>query len=270
MRYLIGLVFICFAGISAAHAQTLTAQSPSAAPVRDSAAVTALTQAVAAMGGANAISAIQNARSQGTITPAPGSTTMAGGFIWVNDFSGGGYEFRNEFQANGKTKVFASGHGNPAFSNGNRVRKFFSHVSYAEPPYHLPAIMLARELADPNSSIQMKGTAIVNGRPAIHIQTSVNTGPIETVLSPQNWYLDAATGIPLRVEYRTPNTLDLMDYHLAAADFSNYKIVNGIAVPFTITAWEDGAVVSVATITGFAFNPGTVSTDFDLVAGGGL
>jgi len=62
----------------------------------------------------------------------------------------------------------------------------------------------------------------------------------------------------------------MRDNILAAADFSNYKVFNGIAVPLTITASEDGEVVSTATVSLVTFNSGVSSTDFDLKTGGAL
>jgi len=248
----------------------LKSQQSPPTPQRDAQAMAAVQTAIAAQGSRTAISAIGNAIVQGTLVPTQTSSVNGGNFKWESDFSGSSYEFRSEMQIGGARKVFATGHGNPAFYNGKTVRRLFSHVAYASVPFHLPAIVLFRELNDPNRSFQVVGTASINGARAVHIRTQVTAGPIETELSAHDWYFDSSTGLPVRVEYRTPSTLDMRDNILAAADFSNYKVFNGIAVPLTITASEDGEVVSTATVSLVTFNSGVSSTDFDLKTGGAL
>ncbi|HET7108058.1 MAG TPA: hypothetical protein VFI38_14695 [Candidatus Acidoferrum sp.] len=234
---------------------------------RDSLATNAVQAAIVAQGSPAAIGAINNAIVQGTIVPAQSSTVDAGNFKWESDFTGSSYEFRSEMQIGGTTRVFATGHGNPAFYNGKTARPLFSHVAYASVPWHLPAIVLFRELNDPSRSLQFVGVTSINGSQVAHIRTQVTTGPIETELSVHDWYFNPSTGLPVRVEYRTPSTLDMRDNKPAAADFSNYQIINGIAVPFTIVASESGQVVSSATISSIAFNTSLAPSDFDLLVG---
>ena len=248
----------------------LNSQQPITAAQRDTQAVTAVQTAITAQGSQSAIGAIANAVVQGTIVPTQSSTVNGGDFKWESDFSESTYEFRSEMQIGGTTRVFATGHGNPAFYNGKTVRRLFSHVAYASVPFHLPAVVLFRELNDPNRSLQFVGTTTINGTRGVHIRTYVATGPIETELSVHHWYFDSSTGLPVRVEYRTPNTLDMRDNIPAAVDFSNYKVIDGIAVPLTITASEDGKVVSTATVLIVTFNSGVSPTDFDLKTGGAL
>ena len=258
------VLLLLFSLSSAASAQT---QSPQ----RDTQAVSALHQAINALGGQAAIASLQNSAAIGTITPASAtSPVQAGKFKWEDDFSGKTYEFRYELQVGSATRVFVSGHGTPAFNNGTKLFPLPPHVSYAQPPFHLPAVMLSRELNDPNCSFSFVGVAPLNGVSAIHIRSQVNTGPIETVLSVHDWYFDAVRGLPLRVEYLTPSNSNMTDNKLAAADFSNYKTVNGVGVPFTITASEDGHVVSIATVVSISFNNGIAPADFDLTTGGAL
>jgi hypothetical protein len=243
--------------------------SPSQATVqRDLLATNAVQAAIVAQGSQSAISAINNAIVQGTIVSAQSSTVDAGNFKWESDFTGSSYEFRSEMQIGGTTRVFATGHGNPAFYNGKTARSLFSHVAYASVPWHLPAIALFRELNDPNRSLQFVEATSMHGSQVVHIRTRVTTGPIGTELSIHDWYFNPSTGLPVRVEYRTPSTLDMRDNKPAAADFSNYQIINGIAVPFTIVASEGGQVVSTATISSIAFNTSLAPSDFDLLVGG--
>lgn len=250
-------------------------QSPIAtqpAITRDSLAVTSLQQAVTALGGQNAIGSLQNSVALGTLTPAPAVDSVssweeAGDFKWENDFSGSTYEFRQELHTNGVTKIYASGHGHPSFGNGDKILSRATEAAYASPPFHVPGILLSRQLANQNYSIQFVESTKLDGHAAVHIRTSVAGGPAENTLSPQDWFLDAVTGLPMRVVYRIPSNTNIYDYETDTTDFSNYKVVSGVAIPFTLTTSTNNIALCTATISSISFNLGISPADFDLNVG---
>ncbi|NDQ55761.1 MAG: hypothetical protein GZ088_01660 [Acidipila sp.] len=214
------------------------------------------------------ISHVQSAIAQGTIAPAINSPDPAGSFTWEDQFSSQGHEFRNTFQTGGVTHVFASGHGSPGFMSNGKVKRFTPHVALAELPFHLPAILLAMELANTNYNITLVGPASVNGQPAIQVHLTIDTDPLNSTLGVQEWFFDPVSGLPLRVEYRLPDTFDAREFMKAALDFSNFQIVQGLVVPFTMTAYERGTPRTIATISSLTLNPSVSPGDFDLPTGG--
>lgn len=268
VRNLIGVTLLLLAFTPLAQAQTSQATQP-ITPVRDPQAVAVVQNAIGAMGGALG-GQLQNAQVQGTLAPAAGLTVPSGRFTWTDDFSGATYEFRHEVEAPDSTRVVVSGHGSPAFQKGSTsVRALRSHITYTTLPYYIPIVVLARALADSRYSVRFVGQASVSGRPAAEVSLKVDAGVLENALSEQKWFFDSATGLPLRVEYRLPSTVYELQSIPAVMELSDYRMVGGVTVPFTITSYEDGAAVATATISSVAFNVAVASSDFDLSAGGG-
>jgi hypothetical protein len=236
---------------------------------RDPQAIAALQQAIAALGGQAAINSLQNSVAIGAITPASAANWIEpGNFKWEDDFSGGSYEFRDELVANGITKVYASGHGHPAFNNGLQNLARSSYTSMANPPFHLPGVLLLRELGNSLCAIQFIETTTVVGSSVVHVRTTIVGDAVQTTLSQQDWYLDTVSGLPLRVVYRVPSNGNALEYDVTTTDFSNYRAVSGIAVPFTMVTSLGGTNLCTATISSISFNVPLSSSDFDLTVGG--
>lgn len=256
------------------YSQTNTSGVPSATPndlqlVREPAAIVAAQRAISAMGGDSLITGLRAIEVDGSISMSVGSATRAGTFVWKNQVTDKGFEFRQEVTIDGNTSVFASGHGNPANRGAKgRVHRLAQHVAYAAPPFHLPAVLLESELADKDRSFLALDAANINGHPAVHIQTSVSTGPVETLLSVHDWYFDASSGLPLRVDYRVPDSFDAARYQPASADYADYRDMDGVATPVSISATQAGAPIAVVSISNVQWKAALNPSDFDLVAGG--
>ena len=86
-------------------------------------------------------------------------------------------------------------------------------------------------------------------------------------ITTQTWYVDENSGLPLRVDYRLPELNSINAWVDLAAEFSDYRPVAGLLVPFTIRCTETGAVPRTVTITSIDFNVGVDPTEFDLSGG---
>jgi len=106
----------------------------------------------------------------------------------------------------------------------------------------------------------------------VRVRTSLDEDRISSVVSPQEWYLDATTGLPLRVEFRVPEiSHDIthpLDYEAEAFDFSNYQRVGGMLVPHSLAAYSQGSPKAVIMVTSVNFNQGLSPTEFDAPTGG--
>ena len=238
--------------------------APGATLPRDPNGVAVVQQVVTALGGSAAVGQIQGCVATGNLQALPGSGLTSGSFTWKNS----GHEFRYENPGPSGTRIMVSGHGTPGLLDGGRLQKFSRQAAVSNLPPHLMALFLLRAVANPSVGAQVLGTAVVSGRQAILMQIAVgtwspNSGPIG-----QRWYFDAATGLPLRVEYRIFADRDPRSSVQVAQEFADYRSISGVMVPFQITTYHDGHQDSITTLTSVAFNTAISPTDFDLPAGG--
>jgi len=252
-------------GSKAQQTATTSTQSP---PQRDPAAVSVITKAIQVLGGAASGSQVQTIQTSGAIASVSGSSQTPGTFVWKDQITASGFEFRSEFQSVAGTVVLLSGHGKPAQTLGATTQTLPSHVGEAVLPFHLPPILLAAELSNPNYSLTVVGQATVNGQPAIRLHFSIDTDDLRKAISPHDWYFDSQSGLPLRVEYRVPSTGNALNFRRIAAEFGDFRKVGALLLPFKITISNDGSPQNVITIASILLNPNVPPADFDLPAGG--
>lgn len=240
------------------------AQQPSPQSVqRDPQALAVLQNSIAAMGGAAAVIQVTDTLVAGSVAPTSGNSAKGGTFTWKTAAA----EYRYDFQLTSATQTFVSGHGHPASIHNGTVTALSSQLDFINPPFHLPALVLTGILANQQYSVTSSGKTTLNGAPAIKVRISLNTDMLSAVVSPQDWYFDATSGIPLRVEHRLPDTRRPENYVVAAEEFADFRSVSGLLLPFKITSYEEGAVVAVETVTAASFNKGLSPVDFDAPSG---
>ncbi|MCU1328287.1 MAG: hypothetical protein JWN34_3657 [Bryobacterales bacterium] len=83
-------------------------------------------------------------------------------------------------------------------------------------------------------SVQTVGEADVNGKPAWKVELVPNEGKVET------FYLDKATGLPVRIAQTVVSPLGEVQVEM---NISDYREVNGIKTPFTMTQNAVGQVM---------------------------
>jgi hypothetical protein len=162
-----------------------------------------------------------------------------------------------------------SGNGQPLNSLYGVVTKVPAYISFSCAAFHLPAALLAAELNDSSHwSLTFVESTTVNGQPAVHVQTSLNTHPLIAKLSAQDWYFDPASGLPLRVEYRLVSANDISSYETAAMEFANFQAVSGVLIPFRLAEYGPNGERDVVTLNSVDVNTGLGPSDFILPTGG--
>ncbi len=216
---------------------------------RDAQAVSAAQAALTAMGGASAISQVQNVVVSGTSIDQAGDQSTASSFTWTQ----AGAEFCYQTtSANG---------GHTLVSNGGYPQDFHAGAWILVPPvvvrtslpYHVPALVLFNELANPGYAFILVGSTTINGKNAIHVLTRDDSDATGHSFTPQDWYFDASTGLPLHVSYQVPLSQNASDSLQESIDFAGYQAVSGIHVPFQLTITE-GQSSFVTTVSSAAFN----------------
>jgi len=247
-----------------ASSPRVNSQQSVVTPQRDPQAVAAIQNALAAMGGANAIARVQNVIAQGSMLPAQGSAIPIGSFRMEDQFGAQAHEFRDTFQSPALNQSIVSGHGNPGLLSNGHTKNFNPWSGNSRLPVHLPVMILSAFLASANCSIVSAGQTTINGHAAIQIHFHIDTDVVQQTLSIQDWYFDSATALPLRVEYRIPDTSNPTIFIGAAADFSDFRPVQGVLFPYRVTAYQDDKALAALTLTLVAVNQAISSSDFDL------
>jgi len=235
-------------------------------PKRDATAVGWVQLAINTMGGASAVGGIQDCVATGYLTPAAGNPQPAGAFKWKNS----GSQFRYENPSNnGATSVFVSGSGAPALIQGDgSIKRLRSHMAKAPIAPHLVALVLLRVLNDQQISLASPEAAMVGGRASVRVHVWNGTNEAKRAMSDQVWYFDAATGLPLRLEYKVPENDNLLVTTDTAVDFTDFRSVSGVVVPFQFTFYAAGAAYSSGKLDSVSFNTGISPDQFAAPAGG--
>lgn len=240
--------------------QAATTSAPQAA--RDPQAVALVQQSLAAMGGTAAVAQVQNSVVSGTSVDQAIGSTMPQSFTWTY----AGKEFRNEDDTTNGSHILVSNGGNPQDFHDGAWAGSLPILTRTNLPYHIPAIVLVYEINNPGYAFAFLGTTPLNGINTIHVQIRDDSDLTGHLFTPQDWYFDPATNLPLRVEYLLPVSQNPSECLPATLDFSAFKSVSGILVPFQLT-FAEGSVASVATVSSAAFNSTVNSAGFAPTSG---
>ena len=242
-------------------------QSPSTAapapPVRDQQAIAVVQQSLVAMGGTAMVGQVQNSVVTGTSVKQSAQQAATESFTWT--FAGNQFRFETS-AASGRHVLVSSGASPQDFHDGAWfiVRPVMARTSL---PYHIPALALLGEIQNSGYSFVFVGATTLNGKIAIHIQTRDDSDLTGHLFTPQDWYFDSVTGLPLRVEFQIPTSQNPNDALNASMEFSNFQVVSGVLVPFQLSITE-GPVSLVSTVTSATFNTNVNSSGFAPAAGG--
>jgi hypothetical protein len=248
-------MFLLVLGLGAA------ASAATHSPQRDSAAISTLQSAITALGGSNAVGGIQDCILTGSILNGDGTSKT---FNWTI----AGNEFRIETtDANGGSNVFLSGHGSPAWVLNGNTSALNYYVASANLPFYLPPYVLFQELNNPIYTFKYVGAVALNGKNVVQVHISDDSDPLGTLVTPQEWYFDPVSFLPLRVQYREPSNENAADYASATFDLPQFAPFNGLLIPTTIS-YSNSSANETITIGAVTFNSGVSQSVFDPRQGG--
>ena len=170
-------------------------------------------------------------------------------------------------RANGGTNVFLSGHGSPAWVMNGNTSALNYYMARASLPFYLPTLVLFQELSNPIYTLKYVGVVQLNGTNVVQVHISDDSDPVGTMVTPQEWYFDPVSFLPVRVQYREPSNENASDYANATFDMSQFVPFNGVLVPTTIS-YSNGVVSETITISAVTFNSGVSQSVFDPPQGG--
>jgi len=230
--------------------------------VRDPQAISAVEQALAALGGNASSLQVRTAVIRGNLQVEAEQTAST--FLWEDDLSGKVPEFRKEIHSGDAVRTFVSGHGLPAHEHNGEAKPLSPQIGIATSPLYLPGVVLARKLHNPDYSFQL----VEDNSGFIHVRTSWVLNPATASVTPQDWYFDPTTKIPVWVQYLLPNTEKPGHVKAVSLRFSEFRNVSGIAVPFHIVTQGPDSRIRTATLTDVQVNAAPLNrTDFEVHGG---
>lgn len=248
-------ILLFFAFVPVARAQAIN-------PARDAAAISTLQSVVAALGGIDNTAAIQSCIVTGTVQSSA-SNVVTKNFTWTT----AGKEFRKDASGAFGTSTFTSGNGAPASVLNGSATLLNYHVARANLPFYLPAVVLFQELSAPNYTLKYVGSVVINGVKTVQVHISDDSDAVGKIVTPQEWYFDAVSFLPLRVQFRQPSNENANDYANATFNFSQYGLANGVLFPLQMTYSQDNSPDKAISVSSVNVNPAVSTAVFDAPKG---
>jgi outer membrane lipoprotein-sorting protein len=222
---------ICVAAVLFAAAHTV-AQAPSADDI--------VAKYLAARGGAEKLRAVNTVKMTGKITGQPGEVEI---LSWAKRPN----MMRRESKMKGQTQIVASdGQSvwtlNSLSPNPREVTGPQADAAKVEASEFDPVLLDSKEKGH---KIELVGKEPVDGIAMYHLRVTKKNGPTQDI------YLNADTLLESRM---TMNIDQGPRKGTASIDFSNFKAVDGIMVPFKIRQSFDGQPVAEVTYDSVQFN----------------
>lgn len=261
LTLIVSFLLVCVVSAAAQSSNIIT----NTGPQRDPSATTFLTQAVTAAGGSSAISAIQDFTAQGTITHNWGDNPEQGQLAVK---SRGLSQFRIDSSLPEGTWSWVV--------NNNSGQLTFPDGTLTSIPYHntpnvgsltLPICRVNSALSDLRTSVIDLGTVKFGTGQArqIRIQQTFRSDSAgwRSKLTQRDYFFDPASFSLLEVRDTVHPQNDAVNGQLKhTVNFGNYKTVNGVAVPFSVSETIAGQHTWTLQLSSIAFNTGLSDSDF--------
>jgi hypothetical protein len=246
----------------------LVAQQPTqtgTSPSRDPQAISFLQNALGAMGSQNATS-IQDTLVMATTTPP---ADRGGSPVSVTIKTKGMNKIRADSASGGNNASVIYNKGREIHSSSNGWRTANSANAEHKRIEHLPALLLAYELARSDFSTAYVGQEALNGRSVQHLSltrvSAIGTGvdDILTKNSRLDLFIDAQTFLIAKISFPYMATNDWRRGYPMEIFYDDYRNVNGLLVPFHQRYVYDGQPAGDMQFTSVAINQGLQDSDFE-------
>lgn len=231
---------------------------------RDPQAVAILRNSFAALGSGNA-NAIQDTVIQATLTAPPSQ----GGGTGTATFKTKGTKIRSDASSGGKTGTAIFNNGREYRSAEQGLRQAHSANADHKRIEHLPALMLMQELARNDFSAAYVGEETLEGRTVQHVRlfrVSTRNAAVDATLtknSELNIFVDAQSSRIVKISFPYVSENDLRQSLPMEILYDDYRVINGIAIPFHQRYFYNGEPAGELQFTSVAVNQGIPDSVFD-------
>jgi len=265
MRFMPGpwlCAFLVFIGLSSPAAPQSTTS------VSDRSAVAFATQAYSALTGKTNISDVT---LNATATRTAGSDVEAG-TMTLKALGAGESRFDLNSASGTRSEVRNLSNGAGGFWIGldGVTHPVASHNCLTDASWFFPPLSILSELSSPGLIITYVGEETRAGTTVHHLhfifQSAVPstslTAPLVQQLSAEDYYLDAASLLPVALTFNTHPDNNALASIPIEVDFSNYQVVDGIKIPFRIQEFFNGTLFLDITIQSAVLNSGLTDATF--------
>jgi len=244
----------------------ISQNAPTIVGTKDSQAVSSALFSLTAMGSGNLI-ASQTVQAIGTLT-LHGTSDVVFPVVLK---SRGTQQLRTELTTNKGMRVFIAngGHGIIRQPDGS-IRQLSDDNMIVQRVNHIPALSLIAECSQQNVQLDYLGSSQVDGINADILVVSLYSGStVEEAQSLQKrtrifYYVDHKAGLIVRMDRvnyaeNNPNESQNEETH-----YSDYRLINGVMVPFQQTTLADGKAYLDLTLTSVTFGLPVSDADFNL------
>ncbi|MGO9642361.1 MAG: hypothetical protein ACLP1Y_13780 [Candidatus Acidiferrales bacterium] len=235
-------------------------------PASDPQAVTLAQQSVAALTGGVSISDVT---LNANVTSALGSNSETGtATLRAKGISGSRVDLNLNSGTRSDVRNLANGFPNGTWAKDSAAStQYAQHNCWTDAAWFFPALSSLTQQANNNFVFKYLGQAQHGGVSTQHIQVfQVSPGGVLLFqkLSTMDFYLDSATLLPSAVVFNVHPDKDAGTNIPVEVDFSNYQVVQGVAVPMHIQRYQLGALMLDATVTAVFFNQGLDPSIFSI------
>jgi hypothetical protein len=255
-RFLLAFILV----LVAFPAATLNAQQ-----AQDPQAVAVLHRSLAALG-ASGVASIKDTVVHATATPAPNAGGEAG---TVTITTKGAYLFRSGGSGGSKNASVIYSGGRELRSSDKGWTVAASANAHHKRIEHLPALMLAYEIARGDLSAIYVGEETVETHPVHHIrlnrvsQRGDAVGVVLTGNSQLDVFIDIQTLLIVKISFPYMSEVDWRQSLPMEIYYDQYQTISGIAVPFHQRYFFLGKPISELQITSVAINQGIPDSTFE-------
>jgi len=255
------LCFLLFASLLISSARAQTAAS---VVVRDPNAVALAARSLQAMAG---ITALKDITLQANATYIAGSDEEMGtatlialgnqqSLVTLSLTNGQRQEVRNGFTG--------------AWSGVDQVPQLMApHNCWSDANWFFPSLTLQALQADPTLGVLYLGPATWNGRTVFHLQFFHNVPGLSSsllaqaqIVSAMDLLVDAQSLLPLSLSFNLHPDDDLNISIPVQVQFSGYRLLGGLLVPFHIQKYVQGTLALDLQVSNAAVNSGVPQSEF--------
>lgn len=179
-------------------------------------------------------------------------------------------EARTEIQLSDGLSTFIVNHGQAVVQHGGQLHRLLENNMVGWQPRHLPALSLLSKYNDVNTSVEHLGSESVSGSAAdiVAVAFSPSSDPVLIKhfqrMSRTTFAVDQASGLVTRVNYPVFLESRPREQREVAILYSDYRVVQGIMVPFHQTRYVNGKIREELQLQSIEFNVGLQDSEFSL------
>jgi hypothetical protein len=236
---------------------------------RDAQALVFLQSALTAVGGSVAVASIQDVTATGSVTHYWSSSPQSG---TVTIKIRGIGQIRQDEQLTSGTQAWAVSNGLGSFKHANgKITPIPFHDAINLGALTTPILRLAAAVADTNTDIIDKGVVTVQTQQFRQIRIHKNAVASTTDadgsanrIQTADYFFDPNTYQLVGVQDQTHPVKSMTRNIAHAVYFSDYRSINGVSLPFSVTEYIGGQKTWSIQLSAFSFNTGLTDADFQI------